>query len=277
MCNVGFALLHGFGVEKNTVHGMATFGVAAGMGSDLAAYVMVNQQLVIFQQNAQLKNVVPIAVDRAIREIIQPVVERSVTIACITTKELIVKDFAMESNEQKMRKAAQSMVGNLAGSLAVVTCKEPLRISMSNNLRTLLQQQPGLDSAALEQAVQTCSAENLELGCMLIEKASTEAAARDIEEALSAPLAERRKAAAQGKAYTDEKFAGSRYPAALPEMLRPTRQGLGPQQLMVYEAFTRQSPMATMGAAAQAGGAAAGVGSNVSNAASGGAAADGPR
>ena len=244
------------------------------LSSQILPHVMVNQQLVIFQQNAQLKNVVPIAVDRAIREIIQPVVERSVTIACITTKELIVKDFAMESNEQKMRKAAQLMVGNLAGSLAVVTCKEPLRISMANNLRTLLQKQPGLDSAALEQAVQTCSAENLELGCMLIEKASTEAAARDIEEALSAPLAERRKAAAQGQAYTDEKFAGSRYPAALPEMLRPTRQGLGPQQLMVYEAFTRQSPMATVGAA-QGGGVAAGVGSNVSNAASGGAAADG--
>merc|ERR1712100_27340 len=157
------------------------------------AYVTVNQQLVVFQQNPQLKAVVAIAVDRAIREIIQPVVERSVTIACITTKELIVKDFAMEPNEQKMRKAAQLMVGNLAGSLAGVTCKEPLRLSMANNVRTLLQQHTGLDATALEQAAQSCSADNLELGCMLIEKASTEAAARDIDETLSAPLAERRK------------------------------------------------------------------------------------
>jgi CCR4-NOT transcription complex subunit 1 len=37
---------------------------------------------------ASLKRWVPIAVDRAIREIIQPVVERSVTIACITTRKL---------------------------------------------------------------------------------------------------------------------------------------------------------------------------------------------
>ena len=34
---------------------------------------------------------VPVAVDRAIVEIITPVVERSVTIACMTTQELIVK------------------------------------------------------------------------------------------------------------------------------------------------------------------------------------------
>ena len=77
--------------------------------------------------------------DRAIREILSPVVERSVTIACITTREIVMKDFAMEPDEQKMRKAAHLMVQNLAGSLALVTCKEPLRVSMNNHLRSLLQ------------------------------------------------------------------------------------------------------------------------------------------
>ncbi len=62
-----------------------------------------------------LKRVVPIAVDRAIVEIINPVVERSVTIACMTTHELIVKDFAFEVDEQRMRKAAHLMVTSLAG------------------------------------------------------------------------------------------------------------------------------------------------------------------
>lgn len=56
-----------------------------------------------------LKRVVPVAVDRAIREIIQPVVERSVTIACITSKELVQKDFAMEADENKMRKVFHVM------------------------------------------------------------------------------------------------------------------------------------------------------------------------
>ena len=47
---------------------------------------------------------VPPAVERAILEILSPVVERSVTIACYTTVELLVKDFAMDPDEGRMRK-----------------------------------------------------------------------------------------------------------------------------------------------------------------------------
>jgi hypothetical protein len=35
--------------------------------------------------------IVPLAMERAIREIITPVVDRSVTIACMTTRELVMK------------------------------------------------------------------------------------------------------------------------------------------------------------------------------------------
>lgn len=63
---------------------------------------------------------------------------RSVTIACYTTVELLLKDFAMDPDEGRMRKAAHLMVQSLAGSLALVTCKDPLRVSMTNNLRQLL-------------------------------------------------------------------------------------------------------------------------------------------
>jgi CCR4-NOT transcription complex subunit 1 len=46
--------------------------------------------------------VVPVGVDRAICEIITPVVERSVTIACMTTNELILKDFAFEPDDVRL-------------------------------------------------------------------------------------------------------------------------------------------------------------------------------
>jgi CCR4-NOT transcription complex subunit 1 len=36
-----------------------------------------------------------------------------------------------------MRKAAHLMVQNLAGSLALVTCKEPLRSNMANHIRSI--------------------------------------------------------------------------------------------------------------------------------------------
>lgn len=46
----------------------------------------------------------------------------------------------MDPDEMRMRKAAHLMVSSLAGSLALVTCKDPLRVSMSNSLKLILSQ-----------------------------------------------------------------------------------------------------------------------------------------
>jgi len=235
---------------------------------NLASYVTVNQSLnELLQQSAQagtlaslnttaLKRAVPIAVDRAIREIIQPVVERSVTIACITTKEIVTKDFAMESDENKMRKAGQLMVANLAGSLALVTCREPLRTSVSTHLRQLLTpNSSGSDGKLteqeqniIEQCVQVCATDNLELGCMLIEKAATEKAVRDVDEALAQQFNSRRKHREQtGQPFYDMSIFGNdqRYPAGLPDQLRPKPGGLRGEHFQLYDSFQkmpRQTP-----------------------------------
>jgi CCR4-NOT transcription complex subunit 1 len=233
---------------------------------NLAAYVTVNQSLSqLLQQSSQggssvlasltsasLKRSVPIAVDRAIREIIQPVVERSVTIACITTKEIVTKDFAMESDENKMRKAGQLMVANLAASLALVTCREPLRSSVSTHLRQLLTANAGgadklneQEQNIIEQCVQICATDNLELGCMLIEKAATEKAVRDVDEDLAQSLNARRKHREQtGQPFYDMSIFGNgnqRYPAALPEQLRPKPGGVRAEHFQLYDSFQRMA------------------------------------
>jgi CCR4-NOT transcription complex subunit 1 len=79
------------------------------------------------------------AVDSSITEILPPVVDRSVTIALITTRELVLKDFAFDGNFNKILKAADLIVQNLAGSLALVTCREPLKMSLTQNLKRSLQ------------------------------------------------------------------------------------------------------------------------------------------
>ena len=248
---------------------------------NLAAYVNVNPNLTQLFHQIQgsplsthisadlLKRLVPIAVDRAIREIIQPVVERSVSIACITAKAIVTKDFAMEADENKMRKASQLMVANLAGSLALVTCREPLHTSISTHLRTLLMNAIKLslsgnasasttadiqlqeqEKLALDQCVAICSTENLELGCMLIEKAATEKAVRDMDEAIAPSLLIRKNSREQkGQPYYDMSIFqdgnGQRYPKELPDPLRPKPGGLRPDQLLVYEAFQKISRQPT--------------------------------
>ena len=71
-------------------------------------------------------------------QIILPVVERSVTIAGISTRELVAKDFATEPHEEKLRRAGHLMAQKLAGSLALVTCKEPLKSNLATHLRQQL-------------------------------------------------------------------------------------------------------------------------------------------
>ena len=111
-------------------------------------------------------------------------------------------DFATEPSEQQLRSGAHLMIANLAGSLALVTCKEPLRVSISNHLRSLLQRVTQ-DQSLVEQIVQVCSNDNLELGCMLIEKASTEKAVRDIDEELASSYQARRKCRETNQPFVD--------------------------------------------------------------------------
>lgn len=211
---------------------------------NLASYVAVNPDLPL--HNVNLRRLVPLAVDRAIREVISPVVERSVTIACITTREIILKDFATEVDDVKMRKAAHLMVASMSGSLALITAKEPLRNSIATHLRTLIPASAG-DPQQIEHVIQVCSNENTDLGCMLIEKASSEKAMRDIDEALGAAYATRRRFQQQqlqsGKPAdnTVHFFDGAAHqsPAALPDVFKPKASGVPHMQLVVYEAFQR--------------------------------------
>eukprot|EP00955_Chlamydomonas_euryale_P059325 357340-Chlamydomonas_euryale.AAC.2 len=56
----------------------------------------------------------------------------------------------MEGDEARMRGAAHLMVSTLAGSLAMVTSKDPLRASLANALKAQLGGTPGLSPEMLE-------------------------------------------------------------------------------------------------------------------------------
>ena len=131
-------------------------------------------------------------------QIILPVVDRSVTIAGISTRELVAKDFATEANEEKMRKAAHSMAAKLAGSLAMVTCKEPLRTNLAQHLRQYLAEHGFSDVrcrsptmglyadipqiAAVDNHIMDLALDNLDNACSAIERAAMERAISDVDE-----------------------------------------------------------------------------------------------
>lgn len=197
--------------------------------TNLPTFITYNPSITLFTQQPILKRVVPAAIERAIREIIAPVVERSVTIAVITTKELVSKDFATEPDDQKMRRAAHLMVQNMAGSLALVTCKEPLRVSMANHLRSLfgITNDQGSTNPLLplvEHATSVLCADNLDLACAVIEKTATDRAVRDIDDALSSSLALRRRykeRVSNSGSFMDMSHMAARFAMSIPDVLRP--------------------------------------------------------
>lgn len=215
----------------------------ASMLQNLANYIVINPQLTLFANNTTLKRMLHVAIDRAIREIIAPVVERSVTIASISTRELITKDFAMESDDLKLRSAAHQMAQNLAGSLALVTCKEPLRISMVTHARTLFLSSGFTEQTLPEQALLVIMQDNLELASSVIEKAAMEKAIPEVDDGLSNAYNARRDHRTRGRGFfwDSSALASSQYAANLPDLLRLKAEGLQPQQLRVYEDFGKFS------------------------------------
>eukprot|EP00158_Paraphelidium_tribonemae_P009756 Partr_v1_DN28952_c0_g1_i2_m25897 putative ccr4-Not transcription complex len=191
----------------------------------------------LYNSHPALKKIVVVALEKAIREIIGPVVERSVSIALVTTRELVSKDFKNEGNEEKMRIAAQLMVQNLSGSLAQVTSREPLKNSFLNQLRILFQQSaiPVADNL-LSMTVQ----ENLNLGCAIIERMAMDKAIPEVNAELSQAYLARRRQRERGLRWVEPPSQSSnfKYPAMLPDVLN-WHSGSA-HQFRIYEDFQRQ-------------------------------------
>ncbi|KAJ3141458.1 hypothetical protein HK100_006468 [Physocladia obscura] len=210
--------------------------------SSISLYITL-PNLPIFNQQPSMKRVVHIAIDRAIREVIDSaVVERSVSIACITTRELILKDFAKEVNEEKMRRAAHLMAQNLAGSLAIVSSRDPLRVGMITQLQNLLRQNGMTEQSVSEQVVFLIVNDNLELACTVMERAAAEKSLAEIDDLLAPAYLQRRKHRERSGAqfFDISVYSASTYPSSLPEPLK-LKNEVTPNQFRVYEDFSRMS------------------------------------
>lgn len=188
---------------------------------------------------AMVKNIIYRAFDQAIQEIIAPVVERSITIASISTAQLVAKDYNLESDVDKYRSAARQMVKSLAGSLALVTCKEPLRMSISNLIRRPVQED--LPEHLLpEGAILMCVNDNLDAACSLIEQAAEQRAMAEIEQVIEGDLEDRRRFAAEGGGRDFVPAGLNRWSSWIPDPYKQAIGGLNDAQRAVYEDFARR-------------------------------------
>ncbi|KAF2006869.1 Not1-domain-containing protein [Amniculicola lignicola CBS 123094] len=188
---------------------------------------------------ATVKKIYLTAAQQAIQEIIGPVVERSVTIAAISTSQLINKDFAMEPDEEKLRSAAHTVVKSLSGALALVTCKEPLRNSITNNIRLMAREFP--EQAFAEGQVLMFVNDNLDLVCGTVEQAAEMSSLAEIDHQIDDAVRVRRmfRNSRPNEPFKDSNI--SPWALYIPEPYKQTVGGLNREQLTIYEEFGRQS------------------------------------
>ncbi|XP_033896039.1 CCR4-NOT transcription complex subunit 1 isoform X5 [Acipenser ruthenus] len=211
----------------------------------LAPHINFNQNIPLFQAHLQLKQYVRQAIERAVQELVHPVVDRSIKIAMTTCEQIVRKDFALDSEESRMRVAAHHMMRNLTAGMAMITCREPLLMSIATNLKnsfaTALRAPTQQQREMMEQAAAQIAQDNCELACCFIQKTAVEKAGPEMDKRLATEFELRKHARQEGRRYCDPVVLT--YQAErMPEQIRLKVGGVDPKQLAVYEEFARNVP-----------------------------------
>jgi CCR4-NOT transcription complex subunit 1 len=156
------------------------------------------------------------------------------------SREVIAKDFATEVDEGKLRRSSNIMVKALAGPLAQTTSRDPIKITMISQLRSMLLQNGYQEDHLPEAEVHQVVNDNLDMACGIVEKLASDRAFGMMNEQIEPAVLTRKKhrAGRPGQPFIDPEF-GSRFALsqALPEPLRLKQGGLTQAQMKVYDDF----------------------------------------
>ena len=221
--------------------------------NSIVPHITIDTRLTMLKDQPDLTQLVNIAIEKSIKEWLQPVIERAIKIA-LTTCELIVKqDFALDHDETRMREAAHHMVRNLTAGMAMITCRDHLHLSIKNNLTHFMMtigrvgQQNGTGGSsgapsqeAIEVTVHQIANDNVELACAFVQKKAIEKAVQEIDKLIKNELDARIMARKEGRRYCDP-VALTYQAERMPDAIR-LKVGGQAQQMAVYDEFARNIP-----------------------------------
>ncbi|EYC32927.1 hypothetical protein Y032_0002g514 [Ancylostoma ceylanicum] len=206
----------------------------------LIPHIKVQLSLPLFQLHPHMKHHVRPALTQAIKELIGPVAERALKIAMIVTETLVRKDFALDPDENNMKKAAFHMMRAMTAGMAMITCRDPLagtmmsllQQSFTNSLRTSNTEL----SKMIEEAARVITQDNIELTTNFIVKTACEKAAAELEKRLDGEAARRAAVRREGAEWHDatmEKIQAE-LPSRIAVQVGPTRK----EHIAIYEQFS---------------------------------------
>lgn len=209
----------------------------------LAPHILISNSLPLWQLQPNLKQFVKPAIERAVQEWLQPVVERSIKISIPTAEQIIKKDFALESDEGKMCVAAHFLIRNLTAGMAMITSKETLFGTITTTLAAAFMRNSSANVAKeqLEATANAIASDNIDLACCFIQKTAVDKAIPELDKRLQNDYDCRRKARNEGRRFCDP--GTLTYQAErMPEAIRLKVGSVTNQQFAIYEDIGRNIP-----------------------------------
>lgn len=210
--------------------------------SGLAQHITINSNLQLLNINPVLRQFIRPAIERAVQEWLMPVVERSMKISITTAEQIIKKDFALDPDENRMCIAGHYLIRNLTAGMAMITCKDPLYVSITTALKSAFTAKcPNANKDLIETTVNGIANDNIDLACCFIQKTAIEKAIPELDRKLQSEYEMRRAARAEGRRYCDPvvlTYQAERMPEAIRLKVGPVTQ----QQLNVYEELGKNIP-----------------------------------
>lgn len=216
-----------------------------GMQSN-AHLVFINPEITIFNAQPALKQLIIPALDKAVTDMIQHLLDKAVKIAVSTAEPMIKKDFSLDPDENHMRIAARNMVANMSAGMMLITGKESLSSYMMNILRAHLTQplDVNLANAFKDMINQACNfivQDNIELCMCYLQKIAIQKSIVEIERKLQSEFEMRQRARSEGRAHYEPKVLAY-HNEKMPEMLKLRVGSVTQNQFAVYEEFGKNLP-----------------------------------
>ncbi|CAG2115442.1 unnamed protein product, partial [Medioppia subpectinata] len=210
--------------------------------SGLSQHVVIQPNLQLLSMNPSLKALVRPAIERAVQEWIVPVVERSIKISLTTAEQIIKKDFALDPDENHMCVAAHYLTRNLTAGMAMITCKDPLFVSITTALKNAFNGRASqMSKDMIDATAHTIATDNIDLCCCFIQKTAIEKSLTELDRKMKSEYEVRRAARAEGRRYCDPTVLT--YQAErMPEAIRLKVGPVTPQQMNVYEELGKNIP-----------------------------------
>ncbi|KAI9271555.1 CCR4-Not complex component, Not1-domain-containing protein [Phascolomyces articulosus] len=191
-----------------------------------------------FDQQPITKRIIFNAISESYKNVASSAIATAANIACISARHFVLKDFATDPDEMKLKRAAHKMVGTLSGSLSIATCKEPLCNAIINSIRAQFAQIQ-LPEAAADEIGGSIILDNIELMEAFIDQLGQMRAIAEVDRVISASYSSRRVHKEQHirSPYFDVlSYQGSPHNISLPDILRPNGS-IDAEQMQVYDAF----------------------------------------